>query len=135
VSELIHCGKIVDTKIIKIGAGEDILRTFEKSVSDQGIENAVILTGIGSAAGWRYHVVASTDLPPQEAFPEGNGAVDISSLTGFVLNGRIHAHITFTDDKIAFGGHLETGCKALTFVIITLGVLDAKLKLDHLDRL
>ena len=113
---------------------EDILEAFQKAVKEQEIANAVILTGIGSAVSWHYHVVASPDLPPAEAFPKGEGAVDITAVTGYVFSGRIHAHITFSDDKIAFGGHLEPGCRILTFIVLTLGILDAGLELDHLDR-
>ena len=49
----------------------------------------------------------------------------VVAITGGVLSGRVHAHITFTDDEIAFGGHLEPECKVLTFVNIYMGVLEA----------
>lgn len=132
---VIRTGDILDTRIIRIEPGNDILHGLEEAVKDEGIRNAVILAGIGSAASYRFHVVSSTDLPPTESFPDGRGAYDITSVTGYVMNGRIHAHITFSDDKKAFGGHLEPGCQTLTFVIITLGIINPELSIDHLDSL
>ena len=29
-------------------------------------------------------------------------------------------HITISDAKVAFGGHLEVGCKILTFGVVTM---------------
>jgi predicted DNA-binding protein with PD1-like motif len=64
--------------------------------------------------------VASSVVPPAELFPKAEGPYDIADMTGFIFNGRVHCHIIFSDDKIAFGGHLEEGCKVLTFNVVTI---------------
>jgi predicted DNA-binding protein with PD1-like motif len=113
---------------IRIESGEDILTGIEKAVEAESIQTGVILNGLGSASAYHFHVVSSCDLPPEEIDPKGTGPFDIVAMAGAVIDGRVHAHITFTDDKIAFGGHLEPGCKALTFCMITLAdVGEAKL--------
>jgi predicted DNA-binding protein with PD1-like motif len=121
--------------VFRIGPGEDILAAMQSRVDALGIHNAVILTGIGSARKYRFHVVASRGVPCTEAFPEGSEPLDITALTGYIMGGRIHAHITFSNQHVCFGGHLEPGSESLTFVIITLGLLPSELDVTGLDRL
>jgi hypothetical protein len=65
-------------------------------------------------------VVKTTNLPPGDVFFKGEGAFDIIALSGFILNGRVHAHITFSDTEKAMGGHLEEGTRVLTFCMVAL---------------
>jgi len=37
-----------------------------------------------------------------------------------VLDGRVHAHLTFSNAERALGGHLEEGCTVLTFAVVVL---------------
>ena len=110
---------------VRVAAGEDILESLREAVVQEKIDNGVILNGLGSCVSYHFHVVSSTGLPPQEAYPKGNGAYDIVAFSGLILGGRVHAHITFSDEKKAFGGHLELGCKALTFSMITIADVGA----------
>jgi predicted DNA-binding protein with PD1-like motif len=59
--------------------------------------------------------------------------MDLVSVQGYILNGRVHAHIALSDENSVVGGHLEKGTKALTFFIITIGVLPDNLNLENLD--
>lgn len=120
--------------VFRVGPGKDILAEMQRQIKDLDISNAVILTGMGSARKYHYHVVASRGVPCTEAYPKGSDALDIVAMTGYVFGGRIHAHITFTTQHSALGGHLEPGCEALTFAIITLGVLPADIDISGLDR-
>ena len=90
---------------------------------DLGIQNGVFLSGIGSLTSYHVHVVASTDLPPDNVFMKGEGPFDILAITGQIMGGRVHAHLTFSDEEKAMGGHLEPGSHVLTFAIITLAEL------------
>jgi len=40
-----------------------------------------------------------------------------------VIDGRVHAHIEFSDERNSVGGHLEEGCLVLTFTAIALADL------------
>ncbi len=106
--------------MIRINSGEDILTALRKAVGDEGIHNGMIINGLGSSQSHHYHVVASNELPPAEAFTISDQPRDIVSLSGLIIDGRVHAHISFTDDKRGEGGHLEPGTKALTFAIIAI---------------
>jgi Predicted DNA-binding protein with PD1-like DNA-binding motif len=106
--------------MVRCNNGEDILEKLQEAVKREDIKTAIIVSGFGSVYTYHFHVVASPELPPKEAFPKGDQALDIVGFSGAVVDGRVHAHITLTDDKIAMGGHLEPGCKTLTFAIITI---------------
>lgn len=105
---------------VRFNPGEDILLTLRKAVAEYGVKNAVILTGVGSVNSYHFHVVDSGTNPPREAFPKGDQPCDIVNINGMVIAGRVHAHITLSDSKVAFGGHLEEGCKVLTFAVVTI---------------
>ena len=119
---------------VRIDSGEDILQELRRAVEENAIRTGVILNGIGSASRYRVHVVETTNLPPGDVFFEGEGAYDILQITGFVIDGRVHAHITLSDTEKALGGHLEEGCIALTFVVLTLAETP-DVKLTDWDRI
>jgi len=120
---------------VRFRNGDDILESLQQFVADQGIGNALILNGFGSVSRYHFHVVASNELPPAEAYPKGEKPLDIASMSGAVLKGRVHAHITFTDDRIALGGHLEPDCKVLTFAMVCLAELEDDTDLSAWDTL
>lgn len=119
---------------LHLNNGDDIQDCLQRFVTEQKIHNAVFLSAFGSVTHYHFHVVASGDLPPAEEYPKGEKALDVVAITGGVLSGRVHAHITFTDDKIAFGGHLEPGCKVLTFVNVYIGELEADEDMSKWDK-
>ena len=49
-------------------------------------------------------------------------AADVISMNGYVIRGKVHAHMTMATPDKAFGGHLESGTTVFTFAIVTLGV-------------
>ena len=54
-------------------------------------------------------------------------------MNGYIINGRVHAHMTLATPDKAFGGHLEPGTNVFTFAIVTLGVLTAEADLARVD--
>jgi predicted DNA-binding protein with PD1-like motif len=97
---------------------------LREAVARKGIRHAAIVGAIGSVTSYHFHVVASPDLPPAELYPKAEGAYDIATMTGFIFNGRIHCHIIFSDERIAFGGHLEEGCRVLTFNVVSIAEVE-----------
>lgn len=108
---------------VRLDPGEDLLEGIRASVKENGIRTAMILNGVGSLTSYHFHVVSSTELPPENEFVRGEGAFDIINITGMVMDGRVHAHITFSDTEKAMGGHLEEGCNVLTFAILSIAEL------------
>jgi uncharacterized protein len=120
-------------EIIRMKSGTDMLEGLKKAVKEKNIKNAVILAGIGSVTDYHYHVVSDKNLPPAEEFPKASVPMDLVSVQGYILNGRVHAHITLSDENSVVGGHLESGTKALTFFIITIGILPDSLDMENFD--
>src|SRR5690606_33294568 len=97
----------------------------EELVAKEGIKNAVILSGIGSVRNYHIHSVSNREFPSKNVFLKDPAEpADIISINGYVIDGRLHPHITLTDGEKAFGGHLEPETHVFTFAIVTLGVFD-----------
>jgi predicted DNA-binding protein with PD1-like motif len=112
---------------VRLNPGDDLLLSLRQAVEEQGIRSGVILCGIGSLSAYRVHVVETTRLPPGDVFFSEEGPFDILQVNGYVLEGRVHAHLTLSNTEKAMGGHLEEGCKVLTFAVLTLAETDADL--------
>jgi uncharacterized protein len=120
--------------VVRIKRGMDLLDGLKKAVAQEKIRNAAILSGVGSLTTYHVHAVSNTTLPAQNVYYKGEGPQDLLSVNGFILDGRVHAHIVFSDDKKGLGGHLEPGTTVFTFAILTLGVLPEGLDLTRFDE-
>ncbi len=121
-------------EIVRMRSGTDLLAGLNEAVKERGIRNAAILAGIGSVTDYHFHVVSDKNLPPAEEFAKASVPKDVISVQGYILNERVHAHITLSDENSVIGGHLERGTKALTFLIVTIGVLPDDLDIESLDN-
>ncbi len=106
--------------MIRLDPGQDLLLGIRQAVEETGVTHGAILAGVGSLSTYHFHVVSTPVMPPENAFVKGEGPYDILTVTGAILDGRVHAHVTFSDTEIAMGGHLEEGCTVLTFAMITI---------------
>lgn len=120
--------------VLRFKFDADLLAGMEKMVRDEKIKNAVVLSGAGSVRGYHVHQVSNRDFPSKNMFVKDPTApADLISMNGYIINGRIHAHMTLaTPDKV-FGGHLEPGNKVFTFAIVTIGVLNDAADLSRID--
>jgi len=109
---------------VRLNPGDDLLDSLEKAAKDHSIKNAVILCGIGSARSHHFHVVGTRENPPRNDFVKDDKASDIAGICGYIIEGRVHAHIVHSDTEKAFGGHLHQGVEVLTFAVITLAEVD-----------
>ena len=129
--ESAECGQLF---IVRLDSGEDLLQSLRAAVAEKGIRHGVILSGVGSISSYHVHVVETTNLPPGDIFFRGEGAFDVLSVTGLVMDGRVHAHITFSNTEKAMGGHLEEGCRILTFGVVVMAEVEGP-DLSDWDRL
>ena len=112
----------------------DLLAGMQKIVKQEKIRNAVILSGAGSVTGYQVHEVSNRTFPSKNIFVKNPTApADMIAMNGYVINGRIHAHVTLANPDKAFGGHLEPGTTVFTFAIVTLGVMNEETDFTHLD--
>jgi predicted DNA-binding protein with PD1-like motif len=114
--------------------GTDLLAGLEKMVAQQKIKNAVILAGAGSVRGYQLHQVSNRDMPSKNMFEKDPTApADLVSANGYIIDGKIHCHITLATPDKAIAGHLEPGTEIFTFGIITIGVMKDGVDFSHLD--
>ena len=100
----------------------------------KGVIPAVILAGVGSVRGYQIHQVSNRTFPSKNMFVKDPTApADLIGMNGYVIDGKVHAHMTLANPEKAFGGHLEPGTSVFTFAIVTLGVLDKGADLSGMD--
>ncbi len=119
--------------VVRLKYRDDMLEGLKKAVQKENIKNAVILSGIGSLTDYHFHTVTTRTYPPNTVYVKDDVTTDLLNVNGYVIDGRIHAHITFSTEEKALGGHLEPGTIVYTFAIITLGVLPDDTNLQRID--
>jgi predicted DNA-binding protein with PD1-like motif len=120
--------------ILRFKYQADLLAGLEQMVKENKIRNAVILAGAGSVRNYQVHQVSNRTMPSKNMYVKDPTApADIISMNGYIMNGKIHAHMTMANADKAFGGHLEPGTNVFTFAIVTVGVLPDSLDLTKLD--
>jgi uncharacterized protein len=124
-------GQFQRVTILRFKYKADLLAGLEKMVKEEKIRNAVILSAAGSVT---VHQVSNRDFPSKNTFVKNPTApADLIGMNGYVIDGKLHAHITLANPDKAFGGHLEPGTTVFTFAIVTLGVLGDDTDLRHVD--
>jgi len=110
--------------VLRFKFDADLLAAMEKMVKQEKIKNAVILAGAGSVRGYQVHQVSNRDFPSKNMYVKDPTApADLIGMNGYVIDGKIHAHMTLANPDHAFGGHLEPGPRVFTFAIVTVGVM------------
>jgi predicted DNA-binding protein with PD1-like motif len=119
--------------VVRMKQGADLLEGLKSAIAKEKIENAVILSGIGSLVSYHVHVVDNNTFPTKNVFIRNDTPVDLTSVNGYVFDGRVHAHINISDERMALGGHLEPDNEVFTFAIITIGIFNDEVKIDRFD--
>src|SRR5436309_15736056 len=119
--------------IVRLKNKTDMLDGLKQAVAREKIKNAVIISGFGSVTSYQVHVVENTTFPPKDKFTKESGPFDILTVSGMVLDGKVHPHTTLSSPQKTTGGHLEPGTFVFTFATITLGILSDSADLTRLD--
>lgn len=122
-----HFDRVV---VLRLKYQTDLLAGLQKIIKQEKIRNGVILSALGSVRGYQLHQVSSRTFPIQDTYVKNpTQPADVVSMNGYVVDGRLHPHITLaTPDKVV-AGHLEPGTQVMTFVVVTIGVMnDADLR-------
>ena len=126
-----HFDRIV---IVRLKYRTDLLEGLERSIKREKIRNAVIISAIGSVTNYHYHTVSNSSFPSKNVFVKDIASpADLVTMSGYVIDGRVHAHASFSNPDKAFGGHLEKGTNVFTFAIVTIGVMNEGINLGRID--
>ncbi len=127
-------GKFDRVVILRFKHQADLLEGLQRMVKERGIRNAVILAAIGSVRSYHIHTVSNREFPSKNIYvKEPVASADITGMSGYVIDGQVHPHISLATNTRAFGGHLEDGTSVFTFAAVTLGVLADGVDLKRLD--
>jgi predicted DNA-binding protein with PD1-like motif len=125
-----HFDRIV---VIRLKYKANLLDGMTKIIEEQHIQNGVILSAVGSLRGYEIHTVSNRDMPSQNTYVKNpTQPVDLVSMNGYVINGRIHAHMTIATPDRVIAGHVEAGNEVFTFAVVTIGVMNGT-NLDKID--
>jgi predicted DNA-binding protein with PD1-like motif len=119
--------------MIRLRHGTDVLEGLKQGIAEQKIKNAVIVGGFGSLIRYHVHVVTTQELPTVDGFVKVDRPQDVLNVSGYVIDGRLHPHITLADRETAMGGHIEPGTHVLTFLNVAFAVLPDDASLDRFD--
>lgn len=61
--------------------------------------------------------------PPGNVYFRDSAAYDRLTVTGYVTERCVHAHVTLSTHESGVGGHLEEGTEVRTFAIVTIAEL------------
>jgi predicted DNA-binding protein with PD1-like motif len=112
----------------------DLLAGMETLVKQQKIKNGVILAGIGALRNYAIHHVNNRTLPNEVMYEKDpTASSDIVSMNGYIVDGKIHAHMTLAREGKAIAGHLDPGNKVFIYAIVTVGVLPDNIDLSKFE--
>ena len=125
----------VRTIMISFRRGDYVIEELRKMFEREGIDAALITSGIGSLDICKLHTITNTGLPPQERYLTLEGPIEVGSLQGSVAGGEPHIHVVVHDvakDELHVG-HLEDGsrcCFRLEMGLIVLEGVKTKRVVD-----
>jgi predicted DNA-binding protein with PD1-like motif len=116
----------VRTIMISFRRGDYIIEELQKLLKKEGVDAALITSGIGSFDICKLHTITGTDLPPRDRYFDLKGPVEVGALHGSVSGGEPHIHVVVHDtanDKL-YVGHLEQGTRCCYRVELGLIILE-----------
>lgn len=116
--------------ILRVDPGEDVLCSVRDFLQQAGIQQAIVLGGYGTLAAHRLHWVTHNRIPSESVIGRSEGGIEILGMSGLVVDGEPHIHVTLATQQGAYGGHMEEGCRAYVLCEIFL----AEIKGNKLAR-
>ena len=108
----------METLCCRLHRGDDLLLSLQKLASENHIDAAVILCGVGCVSRARLRDASGITVRSI------NKPCEIVSVTGTVSASRCHVHVALSrEDLSTVGGHLMEGCIVNTTCELVIGVL------------
>jgi predicted DNA-binding protein with PD1-like motif len=112
--QVIEASSGIRTLLVCFRRGEYIVEGLSELVKREGIDTALITSGIGALDICKIHAASKPTLPPIERSMMLEGHIQLGSLQGSVAGGELHIHVVVADngdnDRV-YCGHLEPGTR------------------------
>ncbi len=117
--------------IIHLSRGDDILESLEQYISENHIVDGVLASGIGTVDQCKLHFVTDASDAGAMLFREWKDTpLEVAGMQGIIAGGKPHIHVTVSNEKESWAGHLEPGCRTLFLCEIAILELEG----EHLTR-
>ena len=116
----------VRTMMVYFGRGDYIMEGLCEIFEREGIDAALITSGIGSLDICKLHTITKTETPSVDRCFTLEGPVEVGSMQGSVAGGVPHVHVVVDDvknDKV-YVAHLEPGSRVCYRAELGIIVLD-----------
>ena len=111
--------------VTRLAYGDLLLESLQAICRAEKIRNGVILTGFGSLSDVNVSGAVGAAFPPRRFYRRTSPCgVEILAMSGVIADYHVHCHLVLCDRKVAFGGHLEKGCRVLSLAEIVLQRID-----------
>jgi uncharacterized protein len=98
--------------IVRIDPGEDVLCSLREFLQKASMRQGIVVGGYGTLAAHHLHWVTRNRIPSENIFRRAEAGIEILGMSGLVVDGEPHIHVTLATPTGAYGGHMEEGCKA-----------------------
>ena len=113
--------------ILRLKPNQDIKIELLKYVQDRNIKTASIVLAVGSVSSMKVRIADGKTIVGDDQNRE------VLSLSGTLINGKIHAHIGAISTRMdVIGGHLMEGCIVHTTMEITLLDLSEEIRAERI---
>jgi predicted DNA-binding protein with PD1-like motif len=117
-----HVDRIV---VLRLKYDTDLLAGIEKMVKQEEIHNGVILAAIGSVRGYQIDQISNREFPSKNTLESNpTSPAELVGMNGYIIGGRVHAHITLATPDKAIAGHLQYNTHVFTCAIVTIAVMN-----------
>jgi uncharacterized protein len=112
--------------ILRVDPGEDVLGAAKDFLQETRIQQAIVIGGYGTLAAHCLHWVTHNRIPSESVIGRSEGGIEILGMSGLVVDGEPHIHVTLATQQGAYGGHMEEGCQAYVLCEIFIAEVEGK---------
>lgn len=105
--------KVGRTFIIRLEKGDLLRESITKLVQKEGVENAVIISGIATFDEAHLQMTTTFGYPIEYHVHHLKEPLELASLDGTVINFVPHLHSVISNPEHTWAGHLLDGCRIL----------------------
>jgi len=121
--QLITGAQLGEVICLRLDYGEDVLEAITRTARELDIQSGVVLSGIGTLYQAVMHMITTTTFPPVDQVVTLEGPLEVTSICGLIADYQPHLHLTISDTRGAYAGHLEPGCLTMYLCEIALARL------------
>ena len=101
------------TIIIRLEKGDLLRESITLVAQQEGIENAVIISGIATFDKTHLQMTTTLGYPIEYCVHYFHEPMELASLDGTIINSELHIHGVIGNAEHTWAGHLLDGCRIL----------------------